>query len=90
MTDTLPAVRAFTSQTGRTPTSDEPLSDFPVPRAERRFTAQFPEIGYRGWSPSESRSTTPDPSLGTPAPPCYRRRRRVPDDASAPPRRSRP
>ena len=79
MTDTLPAVRAFTSQTGRTPTSVEPLSDFGESRTERRFTAPFPEIGYRGWSPSESRSTTPDPSLGTPAPPCYRRPGRVPD-----------
>ena len=78
------------AMTGRMPTPVEPLSDSAVPRVERCFAAPFPGIGYRGCHPPEPRSTTHGPLFGAPAPPCYGRRRRVPDDAPAPPRRNRP
>ena len=89
-----PVPTVGSASTGRIPTPVEPLSDVRAPRGERRLSAPHPGIGHRGWPPSEPRSTTHRPppalTLGAPAPACYRRAGRVPDDVPATPWRSRP
>ena len=82
--------RCDDAATSRMPASVEPLSDFRNSRTERRFAAPRPEIGHGAWPPSEPRSMTSAPTLGTRIPPCYRPPRGVPDDALASPRRNRP
>ena len=73
----------------------------PPPQAHRCVQAgkPAPAWGRRGMlalpgerpsmTPAPTRVPAPAPTLGTPAPACYRLRRSVPDDAPAAPRRTR-